>query len=311
MERRTLGTVLGVLVIVGLTCWSAGGAVVHPPGRRGNPWTVGTPSVARYGKARRIVSLNVGTDEILLSLVSPDRILAVTRLADDPTISSVTALAKAIPIRAVLDAEHVLALEPDLLIVPPYVRREVLAQLEEGGMEILRMPDCYDVDDIRVHLRFLGEALGEPEKAEALVAEMDGTLAEVRRRTAGLPRPRILYVGTNGDTMGRGTNFDLFVEAAGGINVASEAGILKRGQLPLEKGLAMDPDILLISSYRGGKKSRERPELTEDPAWRTARAVREGRVHVLNGAHILSTSHHVTRTAEDLARILHPECYAP
>ena len=310
MDRGNLGTALGVLAIIGLVVWSAGGAVVDPPGKKGNPWRIGTPSAARYGKARRVVSVNVGTDEILLSLLPPERIVAVTPLADDPTISSVTELAKAVPGRVTLSTERILALEPDLLVVPPYTRREVLVQLEEGGMEILRIPDCWSVDDIRVHLRFLGEALGEPERAEALVAEMDGVLEGVRKRTDGLPRPRVLFVGINGDTMGKGTNFDLFVEAAGGINVAAEAGIVGRGLLPLEKGLVLDPDILLVSSYRGGRKAKGMA-LDEDPAWDSFRAVREGRVFTLNGAHLLSTSHHATKTAEDLARILHPECYAP
>ena len=316
MDR--LGTALGVLAIFGLTAWAAGGAVVDPPGKKGNPWRIGTPSAARYGKARRVVSVNVGTDEILLSLLPPDRVAAVSALSDDPTVSSVTELAKAVPGRVTMEAERILALEPDLLIVPPYTRREVLLQLEEGDMEILRIPDCYSVDDIRVHLRFLGEALGEPDRAEELVAEMDGTLAEVRHRTAGLPRPRVLYIGMNGDTMGKGTNFDLFVEAAGGLNVAAETGIVGRGQIPLEKALALDPDIILVSSYRRGTSRAGkagdmgvRPDLSADPAWRASRAVREGRVRVLSGAHLLSTSHHVTKTAEDLARILHPECYAP
>ncbi len=316
MER--LGTALGLLAIAGLTAWAAGGAVMDPPGKRGNPWRIGTPSAARYGKARRVVSVNVGTDEILLSLLPPERIAAVSALSDDPTISSATALAKAVPRRVTMEAERILALEPDLLIVPPYTRREVLAQLEAGGMQILRIPDFHTLADIRVQLRFLGEALGEPARAEALVAGMDAVLGDVRRRTAGLPRPRVLYVGLNGDTMGQGTNFDLFVEAAGGTNVAAEAGIVGREQIHLEKALALDPDILLVSSYRRGTSGAQkagdmgvRPELAEDPAWRASRAVREGRVRVLNGAHLLSTSHHVTRLAEDLARILHPECYAP
>lgn len=314
MDRRSLGAALGVLLIAGLSAWGAGGAVMDPPGKRGNPWRIGTPSAARYGKARRVASVNVGTDEILLSLLPPERILAVTPLADDPDISSVTGLAKMVKGRVTMEAERILALEPDLLIVPPYTRREVLAQLEEGGMEILRIPDCHTLDDIRAHLRFLGEALGEPERAEALVAEMDGVLAEVRRRTEGLSRPRVLFVGTNGDTMGRGTNFDLLVEAAGGINVAAEAGIVGRGPIPVEKALALDPDIILVSGYRRGAKAKGmgvRPELAADPAWRAAPAVRAGRVHALDGAHLLSTSHHATKTAEDIARIIHPECYAP
>ena len=291
--------------------WSVRGAALDPPGRRGNPWTPGVPAGSL--RARRIVSVNVGVDEILLSLVPPERIAALGALADDPEISNVTELARAVTGRvSQVDAERILALEPDLIVVPHYVRREVLVQLEEGGVDILRIPDCWSVNDIRGHLRFLGKALGEPERAEGLVREMDAVLEEVRSRTAGRPRPRVLFVGSNGETQGRGTNFDLFVEAAGGINAAAEAGMEGRAALPMERALALDPDILLVLGYRSGRKARGpgvRPKLADDPAWQDARAVKEGRVHELNAAHMLSTSHHVTKTAEDLARILHPECY--
>ncbi|MBI4229220.1 MAG: ABC transporter substrate-binding protein [Planctomycetes bacterium] len=315
MDRRTLGTALGALTIAAGSAWAAWGGAIDPPGRKGNPWTPGVPSAARYGSARRIVSVNLGVDEILLSLLPPGRIAALTRLVDDPTISNVTDLARAVTDRVPqMDAERILALEPDLLIAPPYARREVLGQLEDAGVEILRIPDCWTVDDIRTHLRFLGEALGVPDRAEELVREMDGVLEGVRARTEGRARPRVLFVGMNGDTMGKGTNFDLFVEAAGGINLAAEALIEGRKAIPVEQALALDPDVILVSGYLGDRKARgmeARPDLADDPAWREAAAVRAGRVHVLSGANLLSTSHYVTRTAEEIARILHPECYAP
>ena len=300
---------LGMLVLAGLTAWSAGGAVLDPPGKRENPWRPAVPEGARH--ARRIVSTNVGVDEILLSLLPPERIAAVTRLADDPEISNVVEAARAGPGRLPsMDAERIVALAPDLVIVPPYTRRDVVVQLEAAGVPVLRLPDCRTLEDVRIHIRLLGGALGAAAAAEERIAAMDGVLEEVRARTAGVHPPRVLYTSSGGYTQGAGTNFDLFVEAAGGRNVAAEAGVTGWGRLPVERALALDPDVILVSSYRGGRKARDpgaAEELAEDPIWRHARAVREGRVYRIPGRHVLATSEHVTRTAEDIARILHPE----
>lgn len=309
MDRRTLGTALGALMMTGLVAWTAGGAVLAPPGKRDVPWVPGVPA-ASVG-ACRIVSTNVGVDEILLSLVPPGRLAAVSALADDPTISNVVAEARAVPgrLRAV-DAERILAFRPDLVVFPPYTRREVVLQIEEAGVPVLRMPDCRSLEDVRVHLRTLGAAVGASDRAEALVRGMDRVLEEVRARTAGVTRPRVLYTSLNGYTQGAGTMFDLFLEAAGGRNVAAEAGVEGWGTLPVEVALALDPDVLLVPGYGGGRKAREvgmARNLACDPAWRTASAVRAGRVHTIPGSHILATSQHVTRTAEDIARVLHPE----
>jgi ABC-type Fe3+-hydroxamate transport system substrate-binding protein len=101
----------------------------------------------------------------------------VTYLADDPTISNVLEEARSVKGRMpAMDTERILALEPDLVVVPPYTRREVVAQLEEGGVAILRMPDCWSLDDIRLHLRFLGQAFAVEARAEELIAEMDRAL---------------------------------------------------------------------------------------------------------------------------------------
>ena len=47
-------------------------------------------------KPKRIVSMGIGSDEILLKLVEPERIAALTYLADDAGISSVSVKAQVI-----------------------------------------------------------------------------------------------------------------------------------------------------------------------------------------------------------------------
>jgi len=74
---------------------------------------------------QRIVSLTLAADEILLALTPPERITALTYLADDPTYSNVRAEAHAIPHKVKANAEQVLALQPDLIIVSAHTNAAV------------------------------------------------------------------------------------------------------------------------------------------------------------------------------------------
>lgn len=65
---------------------------------------------------RRIVSLNLAAG-VLLALVSPDRIAALTYLAADPSLSNMTQEAKSVGPRVTANTEQVVALEPRLIVV--------------------------------------------------------------------------------------------------------------------------------------------------------------------------------------------------
>ncbi len=60
----------------------------------------------------RIISLYVSSDEIILDLVAPDRILALSEWAHDREISNVVEKAKIVPIKAIANLEFISAMKP-------------------------------------------------------------------------------------------------------------------------------------------------------------------------------------------------------
>ncbi len=304
-----IGTGLGILTLGGLTAAGAWGHVLPPPGVWNTPWEESVPVL--NCPPSRIVSGTLATDEILLALLPPQRLAALTYLADDPTVSNVAAEARAVPGRLKqVEAERVLALEPDLLLVARYTRREIIVQLEGAGVPVLRMPSYDTLSDIRRNICFLGSAVGVEAKSEVLIAEMDQTLAHIRTLTRGELRPRVLYYGPSGFTAGKGTIFSELLEVAGGRNAVEKVGVTGYVHLPLETALALDPEVILLSGYRGTRRAEEiKPsqELADDPAWKNVAAVRNSRVYTIPGNHLSCISHHVVKAAEDIARVLHPD----
>ena len=72
-------------------------------------------------KPVRIMSMNISIDEVLWEIVEKDRIVALSKLADDPQISSISKEVKNLKGRVSSgNIEQILAYQPDLIIVPDY-----------------------------------------------------------------------------------------------------------------------------------------------------------------------------------------------
>ena len=73
----------------------------------------------RPSRARRIVSLDLCTDQLLVELVARERIAAVTYLAAHASLSAIPEQARGLPITHG-GAEDVLRLDPDLVLAGPF-----------------------------------------------------------------------------------------------------------------------------------------------------------------------------------------------
>jgi iron complex transport system substrate-binding protein len=256
---------------------------------------------------RRIVSVNITSDEILLALV-PERLVAVSVLADDADISCVVREARLVPRRVKAETEQIFDLRPDLVVIGGH-SAHVASQLERLGVRVIRIQGFESFEWIEGLIRTLGGAVGARPRAEELIGTMRGRLDAVRQRVTGRQRPRVLSYTPGGGTSGRRTTFDDVVRAAGGENVATRLGISGWKRLSLEHVLDADPDVVVMSASQ-----RRAPgfhaELLGHPALREVRALREGRVYRLPGRLMVTSSHHIVETVEALARELHPDAFA-
>jgi iron complex transport system substrate-binding protein len=85
-------------------------------------------------KPTRIVSVTLATDEILLALVEPSRLLGVTYLAVDARLSNMTQEAAAVPYKIRADPEQIISLQPDLVFVASFLRGEFIRLLQAAGL---------------------------------------------------------------------------------------------------------------------------------------------------------------------------------
>jgi iron complex transport system substrate-binding protein len=254
---------------------------------------------------QRIVSQTLGTDEILLAVCPPERVVALSNLAEDGDYSNAVEEARRIPGRTTEGPEPILQFKPDLIFVASYSRAETVELLKSSKAPVFRFANFDSIADIKSNIRTVGYATGTDAAAENLIQRMDEALTAVRARIPKSESPvRVMSYDKLGYTAGSNTIFDDVVRAAGAVNVCAEQGIKGFAKINSEKILEWQPDYLITGANRGKEKS-VRDRLLEDPAVASSKAARAGRVIVIDNRHFLTVSQHVVGFVEDLANGLY------
>jgi iron complex transport system substrate-binding protein len=251
---------------------------------------------------RRVASINLSADEILAEILPQERLVGVTRFADEQGTSNIVGRIPPSVFRfQKADMERLVALAPDLVVVSEYTDADFLKLVERSGMRWHRMEGLNSIAGVREAILGLGRVAGAEEAARGLVARYDATLADLARRLAGAPRPRVLY--WSGEmTAGADTAIGALIECAGARNVGREMGVQGITPPGAERAFVADPDVILVSSWPGMLEAvRAHPLLSQ------LRAVREGGVVVLPNERLIALSQYTADACWDLASLLHPD----
>jgi len=195
-------------------------------------------------KPRRIVSLNLCTDQLLLRLVEPERILSVNWRAADPHLSVMAPAAAGLALNHGT-AEEVVALAPDLVLAGPGTRaatRDLLAGLR---YRVVVIDIAADLAGVRRQIRETAAAVGESERGARLIAEMDRRLAAASPPPTGRPRPLAAVYEANGGTAGPGSLLHDLLLAAGFDNMAARLGMRGFALMPLETLILARPAVIV------------------------------------------------------------------
>jgi iron complex transport system substrate-binding protein len=246
--------------------------------------------------------LSLTADEILVEIVPLDRLVAATAAADDAGTSNIVGrVPPGVARFRRAEMERLLALSPDLVVVSEYTDADFLRLLERSGMRVHRMGGLESLAGFRSAILDLGRAVGSEEAAHRLVARYDAQLADLGRRLAGVPRPRVLYWAA-GMTAGAGTAIGALIEGGGATNVGGEMGIEGVAPIGAERAFLADPDAVLVGE---GWKSTE--ALRAHPLLSQMRAVKQGRIVAMPTELLVTLSHHAAEACWYLAWALHPD----
>ncbi len=227
------------------------------------PWS----HSAAQDKPRRIVSLNLCTDQLVLWLAEREHIASITWLATDPAFSATHQEAQGLPLNHAR-AEEILPLMPDLILASELSGGATVNLLRRLGHEVHMVGFPATLEQSLEQILEVASLLGEPQRGEAMVAAIQ---SRIDAALASLPQyftaPLAVFYASNGYTYGQQTLRDDFLQRLGLRNLGAEAGIVGPGLLSLETLLAARPDFLLVDKLTDDEAPLAQP-LLRHPALR-------------------------------------------
>jgi iron complex transport system substrate-binding protein len=247
---------------------------------------------------QRIVSLNPTTTELLYAIGAGPRVVGRTTYDLLPNeVLAVPDMGQGLR----PNVEVVLAAHPDLVLLYASAdNRDAARRLRASGVATASYKLDRIADMPRV-LGALGRLTGDTLAARRTIDTVQATIERIRRKTATLPHPAVFWPlwETPLLSVGGGSWLNELLEIAGARNVFAELP-QPSPAVSFEELLRRNPDAIL-----SGANTRRR--LLADPRWMTLRAVREGRMLLIDTTMVNGPSARVGSSAESLARLIHPD----
>lgn len=205
-------------------------------------------SAAARQLPRRIVSIGLCTDQLLLMMVDRERIASVTYEAPVKESSYMAASVGDIPLNR-SGVEEVISFKPDLIVGSTYASRDTAHFLRQLGYDVRMTEPPTTIEGVRELVLQFGEWTGSQPMARAIVADMDARLLQIHRRYDNKPVRSIMVYSPNGYTIGSGTLEDDIFREAGYRNLSAEMGVKGFQTISVEQLVKAQPDFLQIDNY--------------------------------------------------------------
>lgn len=254
---------------------------------------------------KRIASTTEGTDEILSALVPKKDVVMVTTYATSPEFSEIVNWAKGIHAINQVNAEQVLSVNPDLVLMASYNSPAIVQQIEQTGAPVFEFQNFTSIQSIEANIKIVGRLVGKEAVASHVVQVMNRQLTQMHRDVTGTPTPTVLDYGSYGYVAGKDTTVDSIIKAAGGVNAAGSIEGWK--QVTDEEIVKLNPQVIIDSSDDAAFIKK----MYHDKALQTVPAVAHHRVYLINSARLSAVSQYIVRAVRDVAEALHPTVKLP
>jgi iron complex transport system substrate-binding protein len=198
---------------------------------------------ARAAGLPRIVSMNVCTDQLLLSLADPEQIIGLSRFS-----RGASGAADNISRYPVLSggAEDVLVLRPDIVVASLFDKRSTRELLKNHGLHVAEFAVPRNLDEAKLQIREMGEFVGRPDRATREITRLEAAIARARQMVADR-HFSVLPLSRRGWVSGRDSFVSSLLTETGLFDAAGDLGVGMGGFASLEAIVNLKPDFLLVS----------------------------------------------------------------
>lgn len=262
----------------------------------------------------RIISGSGDVTEIVYALGMQDHLVGIDNSATYPpnALDEVPSIGFA----RSLTVEPIAAMNPDLFLCTQTCSPDsVFEQLRQLEIPVVIIPDSQlmelaDLTLPRQKIEMVAAALGMPEAGQQLSDQVELEISWAQTAVANTTEdPYVFNFYTRGRGLqlaaGAGTPADAMIRGAGGMNAATEAGVVGYEALSPEIILSAFPDWILLTEGNieasGGLE-----EVLSFQGLNATPAVRNGQIIVFDTGYLLALSVRTGQALMDLSAQLHP-----
>jgi iron complex transport system substrate-binding protein len=206
---------------------------------------VGGWSAPALAAGPSVASMNVCTDQLLITLADPGQIVGLSRFSREEWEASAASEARRYPMLSG-GAEDLLVLKPDIVVASLFDKRSTRELLREKGVHLAEFAVPRTLDDVKAQIREMGDIVGHPDRAAAEIARLDAALARARQAVADR-HYRVLPLSRRGWVAGSDGFVGSLLSETGLFNAATDLGLRFGGFASLETIVSLRPDFILVS----------------------------------------------------------------
>lgn len=250
----------------------------------------------------RIASLQPSATVILENLGQADRLVACTRYCTDLYPELKDGRRAIISDSWTAKAEEILAAKPDLVIASVPYQEKSFAEILKAGTSLLALSPR-TLADIYKDIAMIAGIVGEAERGDQLIAEMQHEIETVREKARSLDRPRVFCEEWGKPLIASQKWVAELVEIAGGEFIGIPAAKTSK-----EEVLTAKSDVV-IAAWCGAGDRVPLEKIIHDRGWEQAKFVREGRVYCINDEYLNTPAPTLIQGLHALAAAIHPDIF--
>jgi iron complex transport system substrate-binding protein len=288
--NRSIQITAALLIALALSACAAAPAAQAPTSPPPTAAPTATPmitdalgrQVAIPAPVKRIVSIAPSITEALFAIGAGPQVVGDTKYCNyPPEADALPKIGGFTP--DTISVESIVALSPDLVIGGSKVQAPVAEALAKLKIPALIF-DPKTFEEVYSNIEQLGALTGRADAAGAVVANMRARVAAVQQRVAKIPtdkRPTIFYEVFDAPLMtaGPSTFIGQMIGLAGATSIFADTSE-EYPQVSAEAIVTRDPAVIVGPSSHGDKLTPA--QVAARPGWEKIRAVRDGRIYLLN-----------------------------
>ena len=264
MTKKLVSLFLALVMAFSLTAAFAESTAVTVTDMAGREITLDAP-------ATKVVALTASDCEILAALGAEDTLVGRGEYCDYPeSVLEVPAVQSG----ADTNLEQIIALEPQVVVMAKMAQtEEQVAALEAAGIRVV-VSDAQDIEGVYTAIRLIGALVGRSDEAEAMVADMQSTFADIAAKSENTGKTVYFEVSPlqwGLWTAGKGTFMDELATLCGLTNAFAD--VEGWAEISEEQVLERDPDYIVTISMYYGEGPTPVEEIKARTGWDTLKAV--------------------------------------